>query len=84
MARTAKSLQKKYFEQEGYILVAQNHRYEQAEIDLIFKDVKKKALVFVEVKTQKSKTFGEPEESVTEHKQAQLIKSAEGFLMSHN
>jgi putative endonuclease len=75
---------KKYFEQEGYVLVAQNHRYERAEIDLIFKDEKKKILVFVEVKTRRSKAFGEPEESVTEMKQAQLIKSAEGFLMSRD
>ena len=69
---------------KNYVLVAENYRYERAEVDLIFKDVKEKILVFVEVKTRRSKTFGEPEESVTESKQEQIIKSAQGFLMGHS
>lgn len=84
LGKYGEELAKKYFEQGGYILVAQNHRFQRAEIDLIFKNEKKKVLVFVEVKTRRSKAFGEPEESVNVMKQAQLTKSAEGFLMNHN
>ncbi len=75
-------LAKKYFESLGYELVAENFRFERAEIDLIFKDEAKKLLIFIEVKTRRNRAFGEPEESVTGKKQAQIIKSAEGFLMN--
>ncbi|MBE2218835.1 MAG: YraN family protein [Ignavibacteria bacterium] len=74
---------KKYFESLGYEFVSENYRYERAETDLIFKDDVKKLLVFVEVKTRRSKKFGEPEESITEKKMEQMIKSAQGFLMTH-
>lgn len=73
----------KFLEAKGYELVAKNFRYQRAEVDLIYKNEVSKTLVFVEVKTRRSKTFGEPEESVTEAKQAQLIKSAQGFLMDN-
>jgi putative endonuclease len=52
-------------------------------VDLIIKDESKKLLVFVEVKTRTNKKFGEPEEAVTDQKQKQLIKSAEGFLINN-
>ena len=51
-------------------------------MDIIAKDEKNKILAFVEVKTRRNKKFGEPEESVNEQKQQQIINSAEGFLMS--
>lgn len=84
LGKHGESLAKKYFESLGYVLVTENFRFERAEIDLIFKDEKKKQLVFVEVKTRRNRNFGEPEESITPKKQAQMIKSAEGFLMNNN
>lgn len=39
--------------------------------------------MFVEVKTRRNKKFGEPEESITEKKMEQMVKSAQGFLMTH-
>jgi putative endonuclease len=72
-----------YLEKKGYELVIKNYRYDRAEIDLIMKDEKKKVLVFAEVKTRSSKLFGEAQESVVFRKQEQLIKSAQGFLMTH-
>lgn len=77
------ALARKYLEEKGYELVKENFRYERAEIDLVMKNEKLKQLVFVEVKTRKSKSFGEPQESVNESKQLQLIKSAEGFMMNN-
>lgn len=74
---------KKYLLAKGYEIVKENFRYERAEIDLIVKDETNKILVFAEVKTRRNKKYGEPEESVTELKQVQLIKSAEGFLMTN-
>lgn len=72
----------KYFESKGFDIIARNFRYDRAEIDLIVKNENTKTLVFVEVKTRRTTTFGAPEEAVTESKQAQLVKSAEGFLIS--
>lgn len=81
LGKQGEEFTQKFLEAKGYKLAAKNFRYERAEIDLIFKDDENKILLFVEVKTRRTKTFGEPEESVTEAKQAQLIKSAQGFLM---
>ncbi len=74
---------KKYFLDKDYVLIKENYRFNRAETDLIFEDTERKTLVFVEVKTRRSKRYGEPEESVTKSKKEQLIKSAEGFLMEH-
>lgn len=83
LGKHGEGIAKKYFESLGYELVAENFRYERAETDLVFKDEKKKQLVFVEVKTRRNKNFGEPEESVNTKKQGQMIKSAEGFLLNN-
>ena len=71
---------KEYLESKGYELLVSNYRYDRAEVDLILKDEKQKMVVFVEVKTRRSKTFGEPEESINAAKQKQIKKAAEGFI----
>jgi len=75
---------KKYLEAKGYVLLKENYRYDRAEVDLIFRDDANKVLIFTEVKTRRTKTFGEPEDSVTQAKQKQLRKSAEGYLSQHD
>ncbi len=83
LGKRGEELAERYLESKGFNLVARNFRYDRAEIDLIFKDEKQKVLMFVEVKTRSSKSFGEAEEAVVERKQNQLIKSAQGFIMEH-
>jgi len=83
LGKHGEGLAKKYFESRGYELVAENFRYQRAEIDLIFKDEDRKQIVFVEVKTRRNRSFGDPEESVNRKKQEQMTKSAEGFLMNN-
>lgn len=77
------NLAKEHLESLGYRLLHKNFRYERAEIDLIFIDDTTKTVIFTEVKTRKSKEFGEPEDSVFARKQEQLIKSAHGFMMNN-
>lgn len=60
--------------------IKKNYRYERAEIDLIFENEKEKTLLFIEVKTRRSKEYGEPEESVTHSKREQIKKAAMGFV----
>ena len=82
LGKTGEAIAREHFESLGFEVVAENYRYERAETDLVVKDEKNKVLVFVEVKTRRNKNFGEPQESVTLKKQEQMIKSAEGFLMT--
>lgn len=71
-----------FLEKKGYRVLAQNYRYERNEIDIIagYADI----LVFIEVKTRTSNTFGEPIEAVTEKKQQRIRKVAEGYLFEHH
>ena len=76
--RRGEEIAKAYLAAEGYDILEQNWRCRRAEVDLIA--FKKKTLVFVEVKTRSSIAFGEPEEFVTETKQARLRRAAEHYI----
>lgn len=62
----------------GYKIVARNYRTVTGEIDIIAQD--KAILVFIEVKTRKTQTFGLPYEAVDFRKQAKIRKVALQFL----
>jgi putative endonuclease len=66
----------------GYTLVERNARTSYGEIDLVMKS-QEGTLVFVEVKTRTTKTFGHPEESITPQKRMHMINSAEDYILSH-
>ncbi len=66
----------------GYEIVARNYRYKHAEIDLIVK--KDNCLIFVEVKTRSSSSFGEPETFVTDKKAAKVMEGAEQYMIEIN
>ena len=57
----------KYLRRNGYRIVKRNFRAAGAEIDLVAMDGD--TLVFVEVKTRRSRDAGAPEEAVDERKQ---------------
>jgi putative endonuclease len=65
----------------GYTILERNYRTSHGEIDIIanFKD----KLIFVEVKTRTVKSFGEPEESISNYKKNNIINSAEHYLREH-
>jgi putative endonuclease len=62
----------------GFEIVARNYRYKHAEIDLIAR--KENLLVFVEVKTRSSSSFGEPESFVDNKKVAKILEGAEHYI----
>lgn len=66
-----------YLQEHGLVVLARNYRYDRAEVDLVCRDGEE--LVFVEVKSRRSAQYGDPEEAVTELKQEQLRKAAEGY-----
>ncbi|GAA4459148.1 YraN family protein [Rurimicrobium arvi] len=66
-----------FLKKKEYIILASNWRYGKKEVDIIAKDGKD--LVFVEVKTRRSKRFGFPEESVSPAKQRHLKEAAVAY-----
>ena len=71
-----------YLQKKGYRILERNYRFEHGEIDIIADD--NGSLVFIEVKTRRSKKFGEPEDAVTLRKRNQLKKTADGYLYQRN
>ncbi len=71
-----------YLEQNGYHILEKNWRYGRAEIDLIaYIDAQ---LIFVEVKTRSSNSFGYPEDFVTDAKQTLMEFAATAYIEMMN
>lgn len=70
-----------YLSGKGYEILATNWRTGHKEIDIIA--LKEDVLVFVEVKTRNSITFGYPETAVTTAKQQKIAAAAEEWLIQH-
>lgn len=62
----------------GYRIIERNYRCRYGEIDIIAKDGD--TIVFVEVKTRSSSSFGPPKASVDHRKQRHIIKAATEYL----
>lgn len=71
----------KFFQQQGFDLLAKNFHCRTGEIDLIVHD--QKNLLFIEVKYRRSNDFGNVLETVTASKQRKLLKCAEYFLLKN-
>jgi putative endonuclease len=67
-----------YLAANGFEIVTRNFRTRSGEIDIIAKV--KKTIVFVEVKTRTTVSFGYPAEFVTRSKQQKLLKAAVYYL----
>lgn len=65
----------------GYLLVEKNFRSPDGEIDLIV--MKGSELVFVEVKTRRTRDFGSPEEAVDDEKLEHLEGAAGWYIQQH-
>ena len=74
-------LARDYLKKKGYHIRESNFRCREGEIDIVAR--KGGDLVFVEVRTRSSQTFGTPEESVTEAKKRKLVASALTYLSTH-
>lgn len=69
----------RFLKRQGLKVIKQNYRCRLGEIDIIAKDGNE--LVFIEVKTRSSVTFGSPAHAVDRRKQGQIIKAAQTYLM---
>ena len=75
-------LAKDFLRKRGYRILEANYRCPGGEIDLIAKH--KDCLVFVEVRTKRSREFGSPEESITMTKKERLIAVAAHYQQTHD
>lgn len=63
-----------FLESLGYCIVERNFRFRGGEVDIVARD--RQVLVFVEVKTRKTASYGPPQLAVTSFKQRQISKAA--------
>ncbi len=68
----------RFLERKGYIILDRNYKRRGGEIDIVCE--KDGTVIFVEVKSRKTDTFGEPFEAVTERKRKRIAHSAKKWL----
>jgi len=66
----------------GYIIKDTNYHCREGEIDIIALDGD--CLVFVEVRSKKSREYGSPEESITHSKKGKIIAAAYHYQQDHD
>ena len=74
----------KFLKKNKIKLIDRNYYSRFGEIDIVGYDKKNKEYVFVEVKTRKNNSFGEPYESVDKYKLRKIYKTAMYYLMENN
>lgn len=72
----------KYLSSRGFIALERNFKTPFGEIDLITR--KGRWLVFVEIKTRISETFGTPLESIDKLKQQHILKNCQYYINRYN
>ncbi len=82
LGKKGEDLAVRFLKKRGYQIIQRNYTCKMGEMDVIAKE--KDTLVFVEVKTRTSATFGPPQLSVHFSKQNQLSKVALHFLKEKN
>ncbi len=82
LGRRGEKIAEEHLHDKGYHILHRHYRAGRKEIDLIARDGS--TIVFIEVKTAATDTFGPPELWVTPRKQQALVRAARGFLARHD
>lgn len=78
IGREGEDLAAQYLAKQGYRVLERNYRTRSGEIDLIA--LHEGTVVFVEVKTRTTDTYGAPELAVDARKRGRMIKAALGYI----
>ncbi len=70
-----------FLRERGYTIIENNYRCTEGEVDIVARHGDD--LVFVEVRTKRSRRFGTPEESITPAKQEKLRTVAARYRETH-
>ena len=81
LGRLGEELAVKQLKNNGYRILEQNFRSKFGEIDIIAQDADD--LVFIEVKTRWSKSFGPPEEAITPWKIKRMTQACQYYKLLH-
>lgn len=71
-----------FLKEKGYEILQRNYRFKKSEIDLICE--KDELLVFVEVKTRRSRNYGYPESFVSSNQQKAIVRAAEQYISAYS
>ncbi|MBI2830726.1 MAG: YraN family protein [Chloroflexi bacterium] len=71
-----------FLKERGYRIRETNYRCREGEIDIVAEH--EGSLVFIEVRTKKSFSFGSPEESITSRKREKLRAAAFHYQQDHD
>lgn len=81
IGKRGETLAAQYLERQGFMILERNARIGHKEVDIIAQDGDE--VVFVEVKTRTSDSYGTAAEAVTGHKLAHLVTALEVYLLRH-
>jgi len=82
LGKSGEDLAVSFLKNNGFEILNRNYRYGHKEIDIIGKD--KNTIVFIEVKTGRSKIFGAPQEWVNLRKQRSIIEVALDYIQKND
>ena len=82
LGKSGEALIAEYLMQKGYLIIDRNWRIKGGEIDLIASSPEG-VMVFVEVKTRSSESFGHPLEAINSDKQERLMRLALAWLLAN-
>jgi len=80
--RLGEKLAQLHLEKMGYVIIGNNYRSPDGEIDIIAR--KDSVLVFIEVRSKSTLDLGTAAESITSTKRQRLIKTALSYIAEHN
>ena len=78
LGKTGEDVAVAELERRGYAILARRYRTNRGEIDIVARDGK--TIVFIEVKSRRTLTYGVPQLAVTPFKQRQISKAALTWL----
>lgn len=88
LGRVGEEIAAEHYRKAGFQIIAQNYIFpkgkQAGELDLVAVKHGERELVFVEVKTRRSKTFGEAVDSIDRSKQRKLVRTAKLFLKDNS
>lgn len=82
LGKAGEELISEYLIKKGYSIIERNWRIKSGEIDLIAY-APNGVIVFIEVKTRSSESFGHPLEAINSAKQGRLVRLALAWLLAN-
>ncbi|MCB9809721.1 YraN family protein [Candidatus Peribacteria bacterium] len=79
---TGEALAREYLEEQGLQCCTQQYHSQGGEIDLICYDATSDTYVLVEVKSRRSRRYGQLQESITRQKIARMLHAAERYFLT--